>query len=131
MMQRDKSSLAGAVSFPVRRETPMRINIIARHTEISPEFRERISSDVERFARIIERINTVDVTVTDSAGGPRADIVFRVNQNDFKATGMGSNLQQAFDIAVEKAERQLRKYKGKLIGRRNEPAPSKEPGSVV
>lgn len=109
----------------------MRINITARHIEISPEFRERITADIEGFSRIIDRINTVDVTVSDDSGVPQADIVFRLDQNDFKARGQGNNLPQAFDIAVEKAERQLRKHKGKLIGRRSDGAPTQEPDTIV
>jgi len=109
----------------------MRINITARHTEVSPEFRERITADIEGFSRIVDRINTVDVTVSDDSGALQADIVFRLNQHDFKARGQGNTLQQAFDIAVEKAERQLRKYKGKLIGRRSDNVPAKEPDTIV
>ena len=108
----------------------MRINITARHTEVSSELRERMTAEIEDFSRIVDRINTVDVTVTDDSGALQADIVFRLNQHDFKARGQGSTIQQAFDIAVEKAERQLRKYKGKLIGRRSEGVPTKEPGAV-
>jgi putative sigma-54 modulation protein len=109
----------------------MQVNITARHIEVSSGLRERIAAQVEGLVEIFDKIATVNVTLSEDHGVPQSDIVFRVNQHDIKSRGQGNSMIQAFDMAYEKAERQLRKYKGKLIGRRSEGADLKESSSIV
>jgi|SaaInl4_150m_RNA_FD_contig_71_746166_length_877_multi_6_in_0_out_0_2 putative sigma-54 modulation protein len=108
----------------------MQVNITARHTDVSQSFRERITTEVEGLSDIFDRINLVEVTMSDDAGVPKSDIGLRLNHHEFQARGQGTSLQQAFDISLEKMERQLRKYKGKLIGRRAEEIVTQEAEAV-
>ncbi|OQB35413.1 MAG: Ribosome hibernation promoting factor [Candidatus Latescibacteria bacterium ADurb.Bin168] len=96
----------------------MQVFITARHCEISQTFRDRITSEVEKLTKIFERINRVEIIVSEDSGVSQVEINFTVNQQAFNAKGQGASHQLAFDIALEKAERQLRKFKGKLVGRR-------------
>jgi len=107
----------------------MQVTTTARHCEISQEFRERIVNEAEKLRKIWDRINRADVILSDDAGVQRAEVTLYLNQQVFNAKGQGISHQQAFGIALEKAERQLRKYKGKLVGRRS--ANVKEPSPVT
>jgi putative sigma-54 modulation protein len=97
----------------------MHVNITARHCELSQGFRDRITQEAESLRKIWDRINSAEVVLSEDAGVQRADVTIRLSQHVFNAKGQGASHQQAFGIALEKAERQLRKYKGKLVGRRN------------
>jgi len=100
------------------KELPMRTHITARHTDISQGFRSSITNDLEGLTRIFSRINAADVIIAVDAGTPIAEITVRLNHHVFFAKSEGASLTQAFAVALEKAERQIRKYKGKLVGRR-------------
>lgn len=97
----------------------MHVSITARHCEISQRFRDRITKDTESLKKIWDRINSAEIVLSEDASVQRADVTIRLYQHVFNAKGQGASHQQAFGIALEKAERQLRKYKGKLVGRRN------------
>lgn len=107
----------------------MQISITARHCEISQSFRDRVNAEAESLRKIWDRINSAEVVLSEDAGVPRAELTIRLNQQEFNAKGQGVSLHQAFGIALEKAERQVRKYKGKLVGRRS--GTTKETDAVV
>lgn len=98
----------------------MHVSVTARHCEINQLFRDRMAAEAESLRKIWDRINSAEIVLSEDAGVQRADLTIRLNHHAFNARGQGSTHQQAFTIAVEKAERQLRKYKGKLVGRRHE-----------
>jgi putative sigma-54 modulation protein len=98
----------------------MRVTITVRHCEIEQPLRERITRETEGLSGIFDRIVNADVVLEEDAGIARAEIVLHFNQQVFNSSGEGATHSQAFDIAYEKMERQLRKYKGKLVGRRSE-----------
>lgn len=96
----------------------MQVFVTARHCTITQGFRDRITGEVEKLTKVFERINRAEIIVAEDAGVHQVEINFTVNQQAFNAKGQGGSNQLAFDIALEKAERQLRKFKGKLVGRR-------------
>jgi putative sigma-54 modulation protein len=96
----------------------MQVFITARHCEISQSFREHITSETEKLTKIFERVNRADVILSEDAGVSHAEITFSVKEQTFNSKGQGISHTLAYDMALEKAERQLRKFKGKLVGRR-------------
>jgi len=97
----------------------MQVLITARHCDISQRFRDRITAEAESLRKIWDRINSAEIVLSEDAGVQRADVTIRLSHHVFNARGQGATHQQAFGVALEKAERQLRKFKGKLVGRRN------------
>lgn len=97
----------------------MHVSITARHCDVSQGFRDRMTTETESLKKIWDRIDSAEIVLSEDAAVQRADVTVRLSQHVFNARGQGTTHQQAFGIALEKTERQLRKYKGKLVGRRN------------
>lgn len=97
----------------------MQIQISTRHGSVSDATQEKIKSKVERLKRYFERLTTIEVTANmEHRDAPSADIrVSAEHKHDFAATGHGENLLAAVDMAVEKMEQQLRKYKERVQDR--------------
>lgn len=94
----------------------MQIEITTRHGNISDATREKIVGKVERLNRYFERLTAIEVTVDlDHRLACLIDIrVSAEHKHDFRATAEDENLVAALDVAVEKMEQQLRKYKEKV-----------------
>ena len=105
----------------------MQVNITARHCEISATFRGRIIEEAQELHKIFDRIESADVIVANDAGIHKAEVTIRLAQHVMNAKAEGVTIRQAYGAALEKAERQIRKFKGKLVGRRS----PKEPNVVA
>lgn len=94
----------------------MQIEITTRHGSISDATREKILGKAEKLPRYFERITAIEITVDlDHRLVCEVDIrVSAEHKHDFRATAEDENLMTALDVAVEKMEQQLRKYKGKV-----------------
>ena len=96
----------------------MKTTITARHCEISQETRDQIGESLQNLRTIFDRVSRADVVFAMNGPTPIAEITVQFHRQAFNAKGEGVSHEQAFSVAQEKAERQLRKFKDKLIGRR-------------
>lgn len=98
----------------------MQINISARHGDLSTASQKKITEKVSKLPRFFDRLTAVNVTV-DLEHGESPDVELRVSaehSEDFIATDRSSSVMAAFDGAIHKMEKQLRRYKDKLTGHR-------------
>jgi len=110
----------------------MQVSITARHCDIDQALRERVNREVQSLTKVFDRIIDADVVLAEDSGVARADVVIHLYQHVLSASGQGVSPQQAFAVAIEKVERQLRKFKGKLLGRRAaKEVGTEERGTVV
>jgi|SaaInl4_150m_RNA_FD_contig_21_2126922_length_908_multi_8_in_0_out_0_2 putative sigma-54 modulation protein len=109
----------------------MKVTITARHCEISPELREQANAQLENMQKEFDKISRADVIFLEDGPTPQAEITIQSYRHLFNAKGKGASHEQALGVAVEKAERQIRKFKDKLIGRREVREKEKETPTVA
>ncbi len=102
----------------------MEICISMRHGHLSEKTQSKISSKVERLARIFDRLVSIEVTIDlKDENAPSVDIrVSAEHKHDFVATQQSASLMASLDGALHKAEQQLRRYKEKIQDRHRNPA---------
>jgi putative sigma-54 modulation protein len=98
----------------------VRINISARHGHLSAATQERITEKVEKLAKYFDRLTAVEVTVDlNHRETPSVEVrVSAEHADDFVAVDSSTNVIAAVDSVLHKVEKQVRKHKDKLTGRR-------------
>jgi putative sigma-54 modulation protein len=109
----------GGHPFTAEGESPVQISISARHGDLSAATQEKINEKAAKLTRYFDRVTSIQVTVDlEHREAPLVEVcVSAEHAEDFVATDSSSNVLAAFDGAVHKIERQLRKHKEKLTGR--------------
>jgi putative sigma-54 modulation protein len=94
----------------------VQINISVRHGHLSEDTRVKITTKVEKLARLFERLTAIEVTVDlEHEQNPIVDVrVSAEHKHDFVAAEQSSGLMAALDGVIHKLEQQLRKYKEKV-----------------
>ena len=94
----------------------MQLEISTRHGHLSEPTQEKLRTKVEKLSRFFERLTSIEVVVDlKEADNPRVDIkVSAEHKHDFASHDQSGSLWGSVDIAVQKLEQQLRKYKQKV-----------------
>lgn len=103
----------------------MRIQVTGRHIDIGDALKEHVEAEltsaVSKYADMV-----VDAEVTfsrDAHSSYRADAVVKLARGlTAKASDRANEIYSAFDGLAEKIEKQVRRYKRRLIQHRGEPA---------
>ncbi|HEY4644111.1 MAG TPA: ribosome-associated translation inhibitor RaiA [Bacteroidota bacterium] len=94
----------------------MNISITARHFELSGELKNHVYTTVQKLARYFDGIIRCDIVLIETkpkGSGRSVEIALHVNGNDMVATAMSTDYFRSVDAAVQKLERQLKRYKEK------------------
>lgn len=102
----------------------MQINISVRHGHLSDATRAKITTKVEKLARLFERLTAIEVTVDlEHEQNPTVDArVSAEHKHDFVATEQSTSLMASLDGVIHKLEQQLRKYKERVQDHHRTPA---------
>ncbi|MBD3321091.1 MAG: ribosome-associated translation inhibitor RaiA [Chitinivibrionales bacterium] len=92
----------------------MEVQITYRHSKASDGMKESIRSDVEKLEKFHEKITSCRVIIDEESISKKVEIVIHVQNHVIKAVGKAENLGKAFDQALGKAERQLKKINKKI-----------------
>ena len=94
----------------------MQIQVSTRHGQLSEASQDKIKSKVEKLTRIFDRLTAIEVVIdlSDEAK-PKVDLkVAAEHKHDFVAHDQSESLMGSLDVAIERMEQQLRKYKEKV-----------------
>lgn len=92
----------------------MKVNIIARHFDISDKTRNYIQTEVdERLEPLFDRIVDCRMIVEKEKNNYIAQIILNVPGETLKATETTEDLTKSVDFVVKKMLKQLNKYKTK------------------
>jgi putative sigma-54 modulation protein len=96
----------------------MRIDVVGKHLDITPAIQQYATAKVEKLTKIFDGTQQIRV-YCESPQGRAAEFhvevaVDVVKHKDFIANASGPDLYAAIDVAVDKAQRQLRDHKEKL-----------------
>ena len=100
----------------------MDITLRARNCDISTKVKDEARRKVEHATRIFDRIIDLEVSFSEEPN-PRipdpasVEITARSKGHTVRAVGAGADHHEAIDQAIDRLERQLRRYKTRLVDR--------------
>ena len=96
----------------------MRIDVVGKHLEITPAIQSYAEKKAEKLTKFFNGTQQIRVYVESPQGKSKEFhvevVVTAVRHNDFVANAIDPDMYAAIDVAVEKAQRQIRDYKDKL-----------------
>ncbi|RMG67846.1 MAG: ribosome-associated translation inhibitor RaiA [Nitrospirae bacterium] len=98
----------------------MNVKIYGRHLEITPALRDYAESKVRKFDRYFPNITEANITLSVEKYRHKAEIQLRVNGVMIQAEAVTGEIYASIDEVVEKLDRQIKKYKGKITSHRKE-----------
>ncbi len=105
--------------------------LIGRNIEITDAMRSYAEDKLTKLDRFSDQIVDAKVTMSydERLGGSPCKVEVQVNvpSGMVRAEERGADTYAAIDLVVDKLERQLKKYKGRMIAKRAEGAPAPEP----
>lgn len=94
----------------------MRIQVTARHFDADDRLQDYVHKKVSKLKRFYDGITDVQVILTRNSQIPEAEaeIAVGVFRKQLTARAEGTSHQEAVDLVVDRARRQLGRYKAKL-----------------
>lgn len=105
----------------------MKLTTTARHFEASPELLEHTEMRLVKLKRYFDHILHVDVIMSVENFRNIAEIKVHVNGHDFTSKEESKDMILSIDKAAKHLERQMKKFKGKIISNHHKP----KPGGIV
>jgi ribosome hibernation promoting factor len=93
----------------------MKLTTTARHFEATPDLIEYTENKLRRLKRFFDQILHVDVIMSIEKFRHIVEINVHVNGHSFAAKEESDDMHTSVDRAVKDLERQVKKFKGKLI----------------
>jgi putative sigma-54 modulation protein len=116
----------------------MQIFLTGRNLEVTEALRRYAEEKVGRLQRYLERITSAHIVLSVEKYRQVAEVTLRVRDLTIRGEQSSEDLYASIDVVVEKLERQVQKYKGKIqahAGRSGRPqgdlAPREEEPRVV
>ena len=102
----------------------MQIRITARHFDLDPGLREHVESKVKRLAHYFDRVDEAHVVLEKEGHRRIADLTVHASRAVISSEQEAGDFRAAFDRAVEKVERQIRRHKERVRSRKGRHATS-------
>ena len=93
----------------------MQPRISMRHGKISEETKEHIANSCDKLENYFDRIVDCEVILDKEKHINKVEIIVKVPNRTFAATGAADNLYKALAGAESKIESQLKKHHDKLV----------------
>jgi putative sigma-54 modulation protein len=96
----------------------MNIIVTGRHVEITPALKTYAEKKISRFDRYLSNISEAVVTITVEKYRHKTEVLLKVDGMLIQAEGITGDVYSSIDEVAEKLERQIKKYKEKLVSHR-------------
>ncbi len=96
----------------------MNIIVNGRHLEITPALKNYAEKKIKRFDRYLSNISEAIVTLSIEKYRHKVEVLLKVNGVLIQAEGITGEVYSSIDEVIEKLERQIKKYKEKLVSHR-------------
>lgn len=100
----------------------MKIHITGRHLKVTAAIRDYVEEKVAKTQKFFNHIIWAQVVLSVEKRSHSAEIVVHAGRQTFRALGSGADLYAAIDLASDKIDGQLKKYKEKLRDHHKLPA---------
>jgi putative sigma-54 modulation protein len=102
----------------ILKERMMNIIINGKHLEITPALKKYSEEKIKKFERYLSDISETVITLSVEKYRHKAEVLLKVNGFLIQAEGVTGEIYSSIDEVSEKLERQIKKYKEKLISYR-------------
>lgn len=92
----------------------MKVHVRGRNIEVTDALKEYIGKRVGKLDKYIENLGDAQVTMTVEKDSHRIEVTIPVNGMILRGEESTGDMYTSTDLVVEKLERQIGKYKGKL-----------------
>ena len=100
---------------PIHKERDMQVTVIGRHMEVPGDLKRYMQEKAEKLPHYYDRVMAVEILVDAVGGSNRVELVVTVAGHDkFVASEKGNDLFACFDICVDRAEKQLARFKARV-----------------
>jgi len=96
----------------------MNIIVNGRHLEITPALKTYAEKKIKKFDRYLSNIAEAIVTITVEKYRHKVEVLMKANGVLIQAEGITGDVYSSIDEVTEKLERQVKKYKEKLVSHR-------------
>jgi putative sigma-54 modulation protein len=93
----------------------MQLNVSGHHVEVTDSLREYVGSKIERLERHFDIVSDVHCILSVEKLRHKAEAKVMVNGGTIFAETTDEDMYAAIDGLVDKLERQVRKYKEKMV----------------
>ncbi len=97
----------------------MQISVTFRHMEPSSTLKVYVEQKLERLGKLFYRDVEANVVLSVEKHRHRAEIWVKGDKTTFNCTEEKEDMYQAIDLAADKIQRQVKKYKSKLHDRKS------------
>ncbi len=105
----------------------MQIFLTGRNLEVTEALRRYAEDKVGRLQRYLEKITSAHIVLSVQKYRQIAEVTLRVRDLTIRGEESTVDLYSSIDLVVEKLERQLQRYKGKILGHTNRSGRSQGP----
>jgi putative sigma-54 modulation protein len=92
----------------------MNIRVTARHTDMGSDLRDYVEERVARLARYFDRVDEAHVVLAAEGHRKIADVTVHASRLTVSSEQSAADLRSAFDLALDKVERQIRRHKDRV-----------------
>ncbi|MBL4822857.1 MAG: ribosome hibernation promoting factor [Colwellia sp.] len=92
----------------------MQINLTGHHVEVTSSLREYVDNKFAKLERHFDHINNVYVVLTVEKLNQKAEATVHMNGTEVFASSTNDDMYASIDTLVDKLDRQVLKYKGKI-----------------
>jgi len=99
----------------------MEIQITSRHSKASQSFQDTINEELRKLEKYFDKITSCHVILDSEHVEKVAEITLSMHGHHVVATAKAENIGKAFDDALAKVERQLKKLNDKIKNHKSSP----------
>lgn len=99
----------------------MKVNVRGKNIEVTDALREHVEKKVGKLQRFFNELGDAQVVLSVVKDSHRVEVTIPLNGMILRGEEATQDMYASIDLVVEKLEKQLEKYKGKLM-RRLKPA---------
>ena len=95
----------------------MKFNIVGKNIEVTPGLRSAVEDKIGKLEKFFTEDTEVHVTLSVEKERQKIEVTIPVKGNIIRSEQSSTDMYVSIDLVEEVIERQLRKYKNKLIAR--------------
>ena len=92
----------------------MQINLTGHHVDVTTSLRDYVNTKFDKLERHFDHISNVHVVLTVEKLDQKAEATVHLKGSEIHASAVNVDMYTSIDTLVDKLDRQVLKYKGKL-----------------
>lgn len=117
-MKQSPGSLPAGINPNRKGMSEMKFNIVGKNIEVTPGLRAAVEDKIGKLEKFFTEDTEVHVTLSVEKDRQKIEVTIPVKGNIIRSEQVSSDMYVSIDLVEEIIERQLKKYKNKLVDRK-------------